>query len=410
VHNLESKTNHAYKWAFMNQFGGQLIILAINLVLIRLLAPSDFGCFAIPMLCYSFFRLVQDLGFGDVIIKEKVFEPRLASSIFWMSVVVSFILALLCFIASPLVTHLVTCEDAPTMMAWLSLGILVGGIQLGFGVYNKKMLAFDVQFRIDMISNVLSGTLAIYAAYSGWSWMSLVVRTLSLEVLSCFFSFLFTKWRPLFLFDKALLNQHWSFAKLNLGQLVLNFFSTNIDSIFLGRFFSVKDIGFYDRSYRLFNIPLVQVSSIVSKVMMPSLSYVKDDKQALKNAFYKTLKLVMIIILPAACIISFFADVIVPIIFGEAWVAMVTLMRILVFVGVVQVFISLNSVMYYLVDKIDELFNITLWYRVVMYFAFLFLCLTFIGGTLVQLGLYVLIAHFVIGVLMFLNLRAKINE
>ncbi|QNN44272.1 oligosaccharide flippase family protein [Pedobacter roseus] len=56
---------HAVKWALVDKFGAQLVLLVNMLVLARLLSPEDFGLVGILYIFLSVASALVDSGMGE---------------------------------------------------------------------------------------------------------------------------------------------------------------------------------------------------------------------------------------------------------------------------------------------------------------------------------------------------------
>ena len=53
--------------------------------------------------------------------------------------------------------------------------------------------------------------------------------------------------------------------------------ASNIDSVFVGRFWGPVSLGVYNRAFTLFTLPLQQLTAPLTRVVLPTLSRIRDD-------------------------------------------------------------------------------------------------------------------------------------
>ena len=82
----ESLGNKAIKgtiWASIDRFGMMGMQFVVNLVLARLLAPSDFGAIGMIMIFIAISQVFVDGGFGPALIQKKHSDQTDFSTIFF---------------------------------------------------------------------------------------------------------------------------------------------------------------------------------------------------------------------------------------------------------------------------------------------------------------------------------------
>ncbi|VTQ00053.1 oligosaccharide flippase family protein [Sphingobacterium daejeonense] len=88
-------------WVFAEQFGSQLIGFVINLVLARVLLPSDFGTIALYGILMSVSAVLINGGLTSSLIRAKEVDERDLSTVFWFNLGVSLILYLFVYLIAP---------------------------------------------------------------------------------------------------------------------------------------------------------------------------------------------------------------------------------------------------------------------------------------------------------------------
>ena len=71
---LQNKAMSGVLWSSIQKFGSIAITFLANVVLARLLTPSDFGCIGMLMIFISLSNTFIDGGFGSALIQKK--RPR----------------------------------------------------------------------------------------------------------------------------------------------------------------------------------------------------------------------------------------------------------------------------------------------------------------------------------------------
>jgi PST family polysaccharide transporter len=82
-----------------------LVNFLSSVFLARLLMPADFGLIAMVSSCVTFVALIQDLGLNQATIQREQISATQVSALFWLSLGVSLILALLLALCAPIIAR-----------------------------------------------------------------------------------------------------------------------------------------------------------------------------------------------------------------------------------------------------------------------------------------------------------------
>jgi PST family polysaccharide transporter len=160
------------------------------------------------------------------------------------------------------------------------------------------------------------------------------------------------KVKPIFVFNKQYIVGNTNFAIPNITEQLLNFFYRNLDTLLIGKYIGSTALGLYDRSYKFLMLPMQQVVTAFSKVMLPSFSNFKDRQDILISGYLKVIKIISWIVFPMMLTIFILSDLIVVLLFGEQWREMIPLLKVFSILGAIQSISSLSSYVFYLKDKV----------------------------------------------------------
>ena len=111
---LQQKTISGIIWSSVQRFGAMTITFAANVILARLLSPSDFGCVGMLMIFIGLSNTFIDGGFGAALIQKKEPTQEDYSTIFYWNILLSIILYILLYITAPLIAkfyHIRCCQS-----------------------------------------------------------------------------------------------------------------------------------------------------------------------------------------------------------------------------------------------------------------------------------------------------------
>ena len=155
-------------------------------------------------------------------------------------------------------------------------------------------------------------------------------------VLTAVLIWVVSDWRPTFKFDRKIARDLFGYGKHIMGASIIIFLVINIDDAIVGRVLGIEALGFYTLAYTISNLPATQITHLVSRVMFPLYSKLQDDRNALKDAYLKTLKYVSMLSIPVAFGIFVIAPDFVSVVLGEKWMLAVPALQVLCILGLIR--------------------------------------------------------------------------
>ena len=192
-------------------------------------------------------------------------------------------------------------------------------------------------------ASLFNAAAAIAAAYAGAGIYALTINpvfsSLMLFVINYRQNPLSVHLKP----GKAAIGKVFSFSAYQFSFQLLNYFSRNLDKLLMGRYMSLSQLGYYDKSYRLMMLPLQNIAYVVSPVMHPIFSEMQNDLRKLADSYRKVVRLLALIGLPLSVVLWFTAQELVLIIFGDQWQPSVPVFRILALSVGIQIVMSTSG-------------------------------------------------------------------
>jgi O-antigen/teichoic acid export membrane protein len=254
-------------------------------------------------------------------------------SIFYFNIFVGFLAAgLLCFAAPWIAGFYIQPLLVPLTCA-LSLNLIINAFGLVQTTLLTKHIDFKTQLKVSVIATVISGTIGVTMALNGFGVWSLVAQSLSSNLFRTALLWLFNNWRPSLVFSFISLRGMFAFGSRLLASGLLGTVFENIYLVVIGKLFSPMALGFYSRAKGLQQLPVANISSIVSRVTFPVFSSVQDDKPRLKNGVRKALTMLVMINFPMMVGLAIVAKPLVLVLLTEKWAPCIPYLQLLCVVG-----------------------------------------------------------------------------
>ena len=238
----KSSVSRAVIWSAVDIFFRHGVNFVIIIMLMRALEPEAFGIVAMLGIFTSIASLFIDGGLSQALIQRQNVSHTDESSIFFLNLFMGLLVALvLCFSAPWISTFYKTpiLRDITYVMA---LGLFINAFGSVHISLLTKNLNFKVIAQVGIIVSLLSGLIALMAAYNGLGVWSLVLQTLSTSFLTVIMLWILYPWRPKWVFNFLSIRSFWRFS----GYLILSGFLyriyANVFFMVIGRTYFLQEL------------------------------------------------------------------------------------------------------------------------------------------------------------------------
>ena len=325
---LGERVRRGIAWTAATRVVLQVITLGGQAVLARVLLPADFGLVALVLVINGFAALVTELGLAAAVVQSRRLTDRLLVTAFWVNALSGVVVTAVVFAIAPLVGWF---YDDPRVVPLVQLSSLA--FVLNVASVHQAMLQRSLRFRaigaLDVANNVVGLGATITLALAGFGAVSLVLGPLVQVVVKDVLVWATVRWRPRGFVGRAELGELWRFGGGLTGSNILYFVSRNTDTVALGRTVSAGDLGLYSRSYTLMMMPLIQVTTVFSRVLLPAFSQMQGDLPRLRRAWTTTVRSALLVGLPIGLGVACTSPALVETLYGRRWLGMVTTLTLL---------------------------------------------------------------------------------
>ncbi len=356
---LKNLAIQGLKWSSIARFGRQLIQYVTTLILVLLLSPEDFGIIAMAFIVIGFLDVFKDLGTSSALIYVDEPSNILLSSIFWINVIFGISASVLIFVSAPFIADFFSNMQAISVLQVLSISFSISS----FGIVQKALLEreykFDLLARSELLSVFGGSITGITLALLGYGVWSLVFQALVSSLLLTIILWFVGKFKPSFQFSTNNVKTVLSYSLNLLGYNVFNYFVRNMDYILIGKFLGERELGHYYIAYKIMLYPVQNISLVVSRVMFPIYSRIKEDNSRFRNIYTQMAVAIALITFPLLAIIIGVSDVFTTVFFFNKWDVnlLSILLVILAPVGMIQSIATTTGSIYQAKGKTDWMFR-----------------------------------------------------
>lgn len=326
--NIKNKAINGVFWKFSEKICMQGASLVIQIVLARILLPSDYGIIGY----LNLFILLSDVfiqqGFTTALIQKKNADDIDCSSVFFANIIMSIIIYFVLYISAPLIslfyheTYLI-----PTMRI-LSLNVIIGAFSSVHNALLAKNLEFKKSFMRSLAYIFFYGASGIILAKLGYGvWALIFARLIGLAV-GAIVLWISVKWRPSFKISFSRLKVLFGYSSKVLLTNLLNTLFNNVNSLIIGRFYQKEDLGFFQRGQSIPQAIMSAVDGSLNEVMYPTFSKLQDDLIRLKNAVRRSMRLSMFVIFPILTGLLVISEPLTIVLLTDKWLPSVPYMQL----------------------------------------------------------------------------------
>ena len=317
---IRNQTIYGLKWSALERISVQGIQFLIGIILARLLPPSDFGVIAMLTIFLAISQTIIDGGFSNALIRKVDRSEADYSTVFIFNIVIGVLLCLIVVWAAPYIAAFYEMPQLSSVMKVLALTLLFNS----FSVVFYAILTINIDFRSIAIANfvsaIISGVIGIVMAYQGWGVWSLVFQSVSRSVINALLVAVLAKWRPKFLFSRVSFVEMFSYGSKILISSLINTVYANLTPMIIGKFYTSKDLGYYDRGRQFGVLPINYIVQTYERVTFPIMSQLQNDDTRLIDAYRKYIKSASLIMFIVVMLIIALAKPIILLILSAKWV------------------------------------------------------------------------------------------
>lgn len=328
MENLKSKTVRGVSWTGLQTLITQVLGVVSGIVLARLLSPEDFGLVGMVVVFTGFASMFSHFGFHTALIQKKEITEAHISSVFWVNLITSIVIAGLFLLFAPLIAKF---YNEPALVIIIQVYV-INFILVDLSTIHNTLFEKELNFKTIAIANiiafVLSSIIAILMAMYGFGFWAIVANTLLINFFIAAYYWLKTTWWPKFIISKSAIKELLGFGLNMTGIGILQYVTKQIDSLLIGKFLGAGTLGIYNKAYTFLMYPIAKIKYQIIKVIFPAFSKIQDDLGKMKSGTIGIISILILILFPLMLGLYLVAEEFVLLILGNAWIDMIPILQI----------------------------------------------------------------------------------
>lgn len=384
-------------WLGAAELANRVFRLGTTITLARMFSPEDYGLMAIIYTTYEFatvFTLRHGIGAKIIQVDEEDVKT-ISDTSYWLNwILCGLIFLIQCLTAFPIAYF----YDNKKLILPLCTSALVY-LMFPLFLVNSALVERENKLKITALCNTIQSALSniitvilVLLGKGVWAIVWAMILTTPVWIAITWMSH---PWRP----PKSFKLERWrevtKFGKNILGVELLNRLKGNIDYLIVGKFLGIKELGVYYFAFTAGSGITMNVVYNFTLALFPHICAVRKNYEELKKRYFKSTKMIAMVLFPLVILQSALAPLYVPIIFGQKWAGAVPVLIIVCLSVIPRTFKATSSLLLNTVDKT----HITLYYEAIYTFIFTVSLLVAVKWGIFWVAVTVLVIHLLLSLI-----------
>lgn len=336
---LVTRIKKALVWSTVNNLLLRFGNLALGIVLARLLAPEDFGVFAVALTLQNVLLALADMGLSADLIRTGDIEGRAGTATTLTTASGAVFALVMCLTAAPFSAALGS-PDATGVVQVISLTLVLSGLSCVPYSIMQRDFRQPEQTALGLIALVLDLLITVSLVLLGLGAMALAISRVITQSVTTAVQFWMVRMRPRFGWDRRVARELVRFgvplAAANLVYMAI----VSVPNIMVGSMMGSVALGFFLLAFNISSWPLNALGAAVRAVALPGFARLTDPVRKAEG-FTAAIAVTVAWSTLAGVLLSALAVSVVPLLYGEKWLTAAQALAGLAVYGAIRIVVEL---------------------------------------------------------------------
>ncbi|GAB1543638.1 oligosaccharide flippase family protein [Scytonema sp. NUACC21] len=317
-------------WATYGAIATRFLALVSNLLLARLLLPSEFGVISTAYIFWAFGNLFNQGTSGSFIVYKGVEDKRYLDTTYTISLGIGALLAVILGIISPIAANYYGVPNLVWILVIFGLNLILSSFQsVQEGVLRRRM-----QYRELATANSIASLMRVFvtigSALLGCSYWSFVIGDTVFWLIGCILMHRYAKLNFQLRIYPEVRWEVLSYCLGNTGFSLGYYVIYNCDNFVISILLGTTSLAFYNLAYQLTMAVTTILAQAMSQVGMSVFAQLPDDEQ--ESALVKVIEQTSFFATPLYALFFLIVDPqTISFLFGSHWIPVCTVIPGLLF-------------------------------------------------------------------------------
>jgi O-antigen/teichoic acid export membrane protein len=314
----------------VERYGSLLLFLFSTAALSRLLAPSEFGIYAvINAVVVVIAAPLQEFGGANYLIQKRALSERNIRTAFTITFCISIIVGLTLFLCSDAVVWFFRQDGLKAGLAVSTLNFALTPFSVVISALFRRDMDFGKLAVCSLAANFVSAAVSIALAAWHYSFMAPIWGAVAGNIMLTVLLISFCESKQIF---RPSLSEYPDVVRFGLysgGVSIINVVYNFAPQIFLARILDFAAVGLYSRAVGITQVFDKLVGQVLAPVIMPAIFAQTKAGGNLKRIYLDAITLLTATHWPCLTFLAIMAQSIIAIWLGPTWLEVVPLVRMM---------------------------------------------------------------------------------
>ncbi|MDY3317570.1 lipopolysaccharide biosynthesis protein [Riemerella anatipestifer] len=336
---LFSKSINGVIWTLLDVIFNKLFFFVVTILIARVVGPNVYGLMGMIAIFITLGSSIIDSGMSVSLIRTPEIDDIDKSTVFIVNIVMSICIYTLLYFVAPVISNFYKQPILITVLRVYGLIFIISAFRAVQVALNFRELNFRKNMLPMIPGVVISGLLGLFWAHNGYGIWSLVYMFLIQQTISTILLWISSDWKVSLNFSYRIFLKHFSFGYKLTVSGILNTTCNNVNNVLIGKFYPLVISGYYERAYSLNQYPSTVLTAVISRVSMPVLSKIQEDREKMVQILKLLMKFVFALMSVIMICMIVFADEFIYYILGKEWLVVVPYLQI---ISIASVFVPIH--------------------------------------------------------------------
>jgi O-antigen/teichoic acid export membrane protein len=332
------------RWSLLGTLGTKIGSFAMGLVLARLLAPEDFGTFAIALAATAVLMKINDVGLIAATVQWRGRLENMAPTAATMALLFATAIYGLFWLAAPAFSAAAGNPAAAPVVRLLALTIVIDGVTAVRSGAIMRTFQQDKLTAANACGLVVNAIVSITLAAGGAGAFSFAWGQLGGAFVTGIVVFVFGRVPMRMGFDRAIARKLMRFGIPLAASLFVEAVLLNIQFAIVGQLAGAIALGFFLLAYNVSSWAQTTLGMAIRYVSVAGFSRLSEhDDGALSAGVQRSMPLLVTVVAPIVALTSVLSGPLVTLLYGSRWDPAAPVLRVLVVLTLVRMVTGLAS-------------------------------------------------------------------
>ncbi|MEN5058258.1 lipopolysaccharide biosynthesis protein [Sphingobacterium kitahiroshimense] len=352
-------------WSIFGQLSSLLIVFFANILLARLLSPTEFGQIGVIMFFLTIMSVLSESGLGGALVRNKKASLVDYSTVFITNLVISIFIFIIIVLFSGSIADYYDDDELKYLLIVSSTIVLINAFQISQNAKLVSELRFKQKYTYKFVGTLISSLVGVILAYKNFGVWSLVIMNVLNALIFTILLFVFEGAYLSFYFSKDAFKKMGAFGINTTLSSLINSIFDNIYQLALAKYFSLGQTGNYYQAKRLQDVPGGILNVVTQGVLFSSLAKYQDNKTEFFRLYDKISSYFAMLLGIATVLFVVYANSIVLILLGKQWGGAVFYLQLLSVASFFYMQESFNRIVFKVFDKTRYILYLDLFKKII---------------------------------------------